>query len=129
MKHILLHIIGFLFLLSIVGVKVLDIIQSNSSFENSIEKVTTSTFGSSSHQEYKLSKGYSNIDSLKSIEIDNNDFQLQEDLIFIAAFCGVILCAISIYFIVNAIKRRRIFYKAFIQLFSYKYIVFCTLRI
>ncbi len=129
MKHILHHIIGFIFLLSLVGVKTLDIIQSNSSFKNLLEKTTTSTFGSSTNVEYKLGKGHSSIDSLTSIEIDNNDVQFSDQLILIAKFCSIILCAISIHFIVHAIKRRRIFYKAFIQLFSYKYIVFCTLRI
>lgn len=132
MRRILSHILSLLILLSIVGVKVLDTTQPvylpvSVSPILSVGYPTThaeNTFVQKKIKEYKTDNSFS------SIETDNSDdVQTQDQLVLLATLVNVLFCAISIHFVLYAYRRRRSFYKALIQLFDHKYIVYRTLRI
>lgn len=133
MKRILSHIIFVLFLLSIVGAKVLGTtVQA--------EKIDVKVTGVELFQQvkdlgllqHKNDKEYNKDHFLSSIETDNGDSSAQDQqdsFVPISILVNVFFSAISLHFIHFAIKRRRKTYEALIQLFDHKYIVYRILRI
>lgn len=130
MRRILSHIISLLILLSIVGAKVLDTTRSNyipSDYSSSVG-VNYPTHGEN-REFHKKIKEYKNDNSFSSIETDNSDDVNAQDFVLLATLTKVFVCAVFIHFVLYAYRRRRSFYKALIQLFEHKYIVYRTLRI
>lgn len=133
MKRILPHIFFVFFLLLIGGAKVLGIAANTENTKVRVEGIEVL------HQinelgilKIKPSQEYNKDHALSSIETDNGDSSFQEQpdsLVLVSTLVKVFFYAISLHFILFAIKRRRTTYEALIQLFDHKYIVYRILRI
>ncbi|WP_413513461.1 hypothetical protein [Myroides odoratus] len=133
MKRILPHLFFVFFLLILGGAKVLGIPANYEKPEVQVAGIeVVHTMKELGILQIKHNQEYNKDYAFSSIETDNGDSSFQEkpdSLVLVSTLIKVFFYAISLHFILFAIKRRRTTYEALIQLFDHKYIVYRILRI
>lgn len=128
MRTFFAHIIAVTFLLVMAGSKLMELSQ-DSPFAYAAEKIVTPHKHSIKGVEHRVVKTNQQNASFTTIEAEAGDLDISEQLVLVATLMKIVVFAFIVAFLSNKLVKRRIFYEAFIRIFSYKYIVLRTLRI
>lgn len=129
MKHILTHILAVFILLFFAGSRLLDVAQITPQTASLTQVSAAHHYRSLKAIEHKISKESHANYSSPSVEMDSSDLELSEAFVVLSPAISTLVFAVALGFFADRLQKRRFFYKAYIRMFSRKYVVLRTLRI
>lgn len=128
MKTFFTHIFAVLFLLIVAGSRLVGISQDTPA-NYTVEKVVPAHTHSLKIVEHRVAKSYQADSGFTTIEADSGDIDFSDTFVVLATLAKIIVFAFIVTSLGNKLGKRRLFYEAFVRIFSHKYIVLRTLRI
>lgn len=128
MKTFFIHITAVLFLLVVAGSRLVGI-TNDTPASYTVEKVVPTHTHSLKIVEHRVVKSYQADSGFTTIETDAGDVDFSDPFVVMATLAKIIVFAFIVTSLGNKLGKRRLYYEAFIRIFSHKYIVLRTLRI
>lgn len=128
MKTFFIHMISVLFLLVVAGSRLVGI-SHDTPTGYTVEKIVPAYTHSLKIVEHRVAKSYQADSGFTTIETDAGDIDFSDPFVVMATLAKIIVFAFIAISLGNKFGKRRLFYEAFVRIFSHKYIVLRTLRI